>query len=356
MRRFPPAALLALLSASVAGAQDADAPFPAGMTTRKVGGLQCSVVVPADYDLAKEHSMVVILHGNGGTDTGMAGSLHHLAAEDYVVVAPKSRGTGWSDGDVEDVKAIVRELRKSLNIGAGRLHGAGFSNGGWNLANLVFDEDFRFSSACWIAAGYNGGKVPKYAKKEMGVLALAGDTDGNRPHAEKTPDLLADRVRSAECRIDAGKGHEWPSGQIPYYSWWLGVQEGRFVPGACLSFPWKESEAAALAAMGEGKAGGFAYWFSKDDGESEEAKTFQNEVLQDPLVRRFGDQIAAWKRERSEGAEDFAAEGLRETPAVVVYDRKGKVVKTLEGKISAAKLAAALRSVAPDKSLPKRRG
>ena len=30
------------------------------------------------------------------------------------------------------------------------------------------------ASACWIAAGYDGGSVPKWARKSLGVLALAG--------------------------------------------------------------------------------------------------------------------------------------------------------------------------------------
>ena len=58
------------------------------------------------------------------------------------------------------------------------------------------------------------------------------------------------------------------------------------------------------------------------------------------LVQRFGRQCVAWKRE---GA---AAE-------VIVHDATGKVVKSCPAKSPAQVLAAALRSVVPDKSVPK---
>jgi hypothetical protein len=132
------------------------------------------------------------------------------------------------------------------------------------------------------------------------------------------------------------------------------VQEGRFTPGECAAFDWIADPAAAPARMAERKTGGFAYFFSKDQASDGAAKAFQNEVLREPLVQRYGSQLVAWKLEKSEAAEAFAREGLTGTPAVVVYDAAGKAVKTLQHpKISGAALAAALRIVAPDKRPPK---
>ncbi len=345
--------VLALLAAvALPAAADGDAPFPAGESQQELHGLQWTVVMPERFDPSSEHSLVVVLHGLGGPASGMARSLAFLAPEDYVVVAPKSRGQGWEADDLERVRATLHDLVPQLHVGANRLHGIGFSNGGWNLASVVFDEELRYTSATWVAAGYQGGKPPKYAKKGMGVLALAGSLDGNRKAAEDTPRLLGEDVRSAEVRIEEGIGHEWPKGQMPYYGWWLGVQEGRFVPGVTLAFAWDEAAEAVPAPSDDGKSGSFVYWYADADTESADAKAFQNEVLQDPAVRFFGGQCRAAKRERAAHAEEFDALKLAGTPAVVVYDTKGKLKKALAGDVSAKSLAAALRSVAAVKKLP----
>jgi len=312
--------------------------------------------MPDSFDPAKERSMVVVLHGAGGTETGMAGSLAFLAAEDYVVVAPKSAGQTWEKADLDAVKRIVAMLRKSLRIGKDRLHGLGFSNGGWNLHSVAFDPDLRFTSACWVAAGYKEGKPPPHAAKGMGVLAMAGEKDPNRPFAEATVDLLEGKVRSVEFRMEPGAKHEWTPRQMPYYGWWLGVQEGRFTPGSTRSLDWLEPTGDPQGAMAAKKLGGFVYWYSsEDDGVNEKAKQFENATLQDPLVRFLGNQLVAWKQDRKDFPANFLGAGLKSTPAVVVYQPLGTVVKVLEGDIKPAALAAALRAVAKEKSPPKRK-
>ncbi len=137
--------------------------------------------------------------------------------------------------------------------------------------------------------------MPKHAKKEMLALAMAGAEDGNRDAAVKTPSLLEDKVRSAESRVQPGLGHEWPDKLIPYFTWWLGVAEGRFVPGECAAFEWKADAESAVAAAAGTKGGAFVYWYSASDATSgpagaanEKAKTLQNDVFRDPLVQRFG--------------------------------------------------------------------
>src|SRR6185503_8655770 len=128
------------LAAAPAAPEDAP-PFPAGTSSQTLEGLQCSIVMPNGFDVAKEHSLVVVLHGNGGNETGMAGGLQHLAKEDFVVCAPKSHGVGWETaGDIDAVKRITADLKKRLHVGERRLHVIGFSNGGWNLTPIAFDD------------------------------------------------------------------------------------------------------------------------------------------------------------------------------------------------------------------------
>lgn len=346
------AAACALVHSSVALTEDA-APFPPGESSHTLEGLRVMIEMPETFDPAKDRSMVLILHGAGGTESGMARTLAHLTKLDYVVVAPKSTGQTWSEPDLAAVRRIAGALRKRLRVGEKRLHGVGFSNGGWNLAPVAFDEELRFQSATWVAAGFNGGKPPRHAKKEMMVLAMAGGNDANRDAAEKTPELLDGKVKSAEVRIQPGIGHEWPSLLVPYFTWWLGVAEGRYVPGECAAFEWRSGIDDALAHAASAKTGAFAWWHSAADAGNDRAKSLQNDVFRDPLVQRFGAQLAAAKADRDAAPEPFAAAGLKATPAIVVWDAAGKVKAVLQERIDAKALAAALRSVAPDKSLPK---
>ncbi len=354
MRTFPALALLATLAAPGSAARAAEeSPFPPGTSSQRLEGLRCSLVMPAEWDPAKERSLVVVLHGAGGSETGMAGSLAFLAEREFVVLAPKSVGPTWVKNDLDAVRRIVADLRKRLRVGPERLHALGFSNGGWNLAPVAFDEDLRFTSATWVAAGFTGGSVPKHARRGMGALALAGEKDPNRDEAERTVDLLQGKVRSVMCRVQPGKAHEWPDALMPFYGWWLEVQEGRFVPGECLPFDWIEDPAKGPALSAERRTGALAYLYSKDQAADPVAKALQNEVLLDPLVQRFGRQCVAWRLERGEAADLLRDQKVAGTPAVVVFDPSGKPVKALSGKIAPPVLAAALRSVAPDKSMPK---
>ena len=347
--------LLLLLLAGPAVAEG-DLPWPKGSTSQQIEGLRVQLVIPDDYTPEKTWALVVVLHGAGGTETGMAASLQPLAKEGFVVAAPKSTDQTWAASDLEKVKAIIRKLQSELSIGEGHLHGMGFSNGGWNLAPVVFDESLPFASACWMAAGYNGGKVPKRAKKEMGCIALAGANDPNRSAAMKTVDLLRDKVRTVECLIEPDIGHEFTRTLMPYYFYWIKVMDGRYVPGEDQSFEWLADVDAAKAKMAGEKLGGFVYFWSEKDAEAEDAdgRRVQNEVFFDPLVRLFGRQIVALKLEREKHEDLFEAFRLKETPAVVVLDEDFEKDKEFQtAKIKEMSLAKAFRKYAKDKSVPK---
>ena len=80
------------------------------------------------------------------------------------------------------------------------------------------------------------------------------------------------------------------------------------------------------------------------------SKALTNSVLMDPLVRHYGKQLEALMMDVG---DESAALGVKETPAIAVLDKTGKLKKLLSGKIKARKLASALRSVAPNKRKPK---
>ncbi|MEM8882914.1 MAG: hypothetical protein AAGD14_02490 [Planctomycetota bacterium] len=127
----------------------------------------------------------------------------------------------------------------------------------------------------------------------------------------------------------------------------MGTREGRYVPGEDMNFAWGDDLGAAQAEVAARKGRGGVLLYVYD--ETDQAPHVQNEVLMDPAVRFFGGQNPAVKRKRSEVPLD-----LKETPAVVVYGKDGKIKKLLSGKaIKARSLAAALRKIAPNRRLPK---
>lgn len=335
-------------------AQDAGAPYPRGSTEQEREGLKYMLVIPDDYDPAKEWSMIAILHGNGGSHKNMARSVDPLVKKGFIVCAPKSRQLGWDAKDVADVRKIVAHLKSCLSIGENRLHGLGFSNGGWNLAGLVFDDDLHFVSGCWMAAGYDGGKVPKWAKKEFGAIALAGAQDGNAAHAKATVPKLYDKVRNVEYHIQPNLGHAWTRELEPYLFWWYLVMDGRFTPGDDMSFQWGSDIEAAKEKMAAEKLGGFVWFYSEaDDAESEEAKRVQHEVFFDPLVRKYGNQLVPLRLKREEHEDLFKSFKFKSTPAIAVLKKDFKTSKTFEGnKIKNTSLAKELRKYAKDKAFP----
>lgn len=336
--------LVLLVTAAAAFAGE----YPAGKSVQKIEGVETALLVPD----ASPASLVILLHGAGDNGPNLIDALAPWEKDGYVVCAPSATDGTWDTNDLAAAKRIALHLLKALPIDPKRVHTVGFSNGGWMLAGIAFDEELKPCSATWIAAGFNGGAVGKWAKKGLGALALAGAQDPNAPAAMKTVDLLRDKVRSVEVRLQQGLDHKWPSEHDAYLLWWMGAMEGRFVPGEDLNFAWGDDLDVALEGLKPKKKGGvIVYVWSMDDAAKPEAKELQNETLMDPLVRHYGNQLAAVKLELVDPVATKL--GVTATPALVVLDKDGAVKKLLATKITSKALASALRSVAPDAKPPK---
>ncbi len=353
MRMLAAVSGVVLLVAVSATGTSGDEVFPPGKSSHEIHGVRCTVVTPLDYDPSKEWSVVIALHEKDGSGAGLAKWLEPLSRDRFVVVCPDAaKASLWSWADIRSLPAVVNEVGARARVSKDGLHALGFAYGGAYLAALAFDEKLLFRTACWVDSGFKGGSVPKRAKS-MGALCIVGDTDTARVLAEATPRQLKGKVRSAEVRVAEGVGSTFPAGELPYYAWWLGVQEGRFTPGDTLAFDWEE-EFVDVGERGAAEAkGGFVYWYSSSDAKSDDAKALQNAALHDQRVRFFGGQLLAWKASREDHLDAFDALGLTETPAIVVYDAKGKVKKKLQGTISSKALAKALASVAANKKFPR---
>lgn len=352
MRAITPVLVLLLL-AGAAGADEL--PYPPGMSSHPIEGLQVELVLPQDLSAREPASLFIVLHGAGGTATGMAGRFRNLASDGYVVCAPKSKGQTWAKSDLDAVLRIALHLIEVLPIDKEKIHTAGFSNGGWNLHPIAFADELKPVSATWIAAGFRGGSVPKWAKGRLGALALAGAQDGNADAARATVPALMAKARSAEVRIQPNLGHKMPVDLLPYMEWWMGVMEGRFAPGDDKNFEWGDSLPDALATLkGKKRGGAFVYVYDADAKDDALTKTLQGLTFMDPRVRHYGNQLQAVKLDKAQAAEQLAPYGVKldKLPLVVVFPRTAKSKKVLAGKIKARKLVSALRKVAPDKADP----
>lgn len=342
--------ILTLLLATAATA--AEDTYPPGTSRHEIEGLHTTLVIPADYVAKREYSLLVTLHGMGGTGDQMARGFGSLSRDGFVVCAPKSRGQGWTSRDIGDVRKIVAGLRKKLSIGKGRLHANGYSNGGFNLGKLVFDKALPFTSAAYIGAGYQGEAVDPGDRTGLGVIVLLGGQDPYAEQAKQTVELLRDKVRSVECHVQPGVGHTYPPRLAAYYVRWMKAMEGRLPPGDDVALEWGSDLAAAKAEMAKAKRAGLIYVYSAADAGTDADRKLRREVLLDPLVRHFAGQLTRVKLDLKESAALVAAMRIRKTPALVLLRANGRVSKRFEAKFDVTKLASALRRVAPKRKEP----
>ena len=338
-----------LLSAALfaIAAQAQELPYKPGRSVHTIEGLKAALVVPDEISKEKPASLVVLLHGLGDSGENLIHALAGWARDGYLICAPSCTDRAWSATDIKAVLRIAQHLKKVMPIDAKKTHVLGFSNGGWNLTPLAFSDDLKPLSATYIAAGFRGGKVPRWAKKRLGVLALAGAQDANAAAAKATVTQLSGKVVVAEVRLQPDLGHKWPKQHDAYLKWWVDAREGRYEAGRDMNFEWGEDLEEAVASLKGKKRGGVLVYVY---GPGDLSKRLTNEVLMDPAVRFFGAQLATVKMEFGEEAQKL---GVKAAPALVVLKKDGTVRKLLAGKVKAKSLASALRSVAPNRRLPK---
>lgn len=355
MRTAPCLALLVLLALSASPVAADELPYPPGQSIQQLEGLKTVLILPDDLAAEKPASMVVILHGAGGTATGMAGGYVPWAKDNYVVCAPKAKDQTWEPDDLKRTLRICAHLKEVLPIDSKRVHVVGFSNGGWNLHPLAFDDELRPCSATWVAAGFRGGSVPKWAQDGLGAIALAGSEDANAAAARQTVTALDGKVRSVEVQIQQGLGHRYPRELNDYHKWWMDVQDGRIVPGVDRSLVWTEDLEAGIASQAAAKKrGGVLLWlYTQDDATSEVARHIQQRVFFDREIRFLGKQVACVKVDVTEDRALLERFRVKTVPALVVIDKKGKAKKVYEGDFKVSKLARTLRGIAPNRRMPK---
>lgn len=100
------------------------------------------VFVPESYRASAPHSMLLVLHGAGGSGEAALRVWQQVAIDqDLILVAPTESGANFGYAFVErerqNILAVLRWARRQLNIDENRIHLTGISRGGhacWDLA------------------------------------------------------------------------------------------------------------------------------------------------------------------------------------------------------------------------------
>ena len=283
---------------------------------------------------------MILLHGARARGANLATFFRYWPRLNYVVCAPQASGPVWRPPDLQRVRRIVKSLCTRLPINPDRVHVAGFSNGASNLHAVAFADDVKARSGTWVGGGFSGTAVPGWAQTRFGALFMVGETDFALERVRRSPAALRGRVRSVELHIEPDIGHTWPTSQIEYHLWWMGVQEGRFKPGDDMNFDWDDDLAEALAAVKRKEVpGAFLYVYDAvDDKSSAAAKALQNGAFMDAQVRRAGRRLRAVMLDRRSEAARRAGYGKLQTPAVIVFGADGRARAQFAGTISVEQL------------------
>lgn len=337
-----------LVVAEGLSADEGAAPIPTGRSTQRLEGLKTVLIVPETRPADRPLSLVVVLHPAAGPASNMADAFEAWPAHGYVVCAPQAKDLTWEVGDLDALTRLIPSLVEALSIDPARIHLVGYSNGGTHLDRVAFDDAVKPCSATWVAATYTGNRVPRWAREGLGALALLGANDDQLRQLQAGMARLEGKVRSVECRVAPGVGHRFPYDERPYLLWWMGVQEKRFAKGNDLSLPWTEDLDTALASQAGEKKGGVLLWVYGDaDAENEDAYALQAEVFLNADVRFLAEQLACVKLDVAQHEKVLEAYEVVASPALVVLDTKGAVVKTFTSSFSPRKVASALKKIVP---------
>lgn len=342
--------VFAVLLLSPAPTRAEGEPYAKGRSIRMIEGLKTTLIVPDGLEAEKKGSLLIALHSAGEKGSGLADRLAGWAEDGYVVCAPTATQVSWEVPDLKLVKRIAQHLLEVLPLDPGKIHVLGYSNGGLAMGLLAFDDDLRPCTATWVASGYIGAQVPKWAKKGLSAIALVGSDDPERRTARRTVPGLRGKVRRVEVREQEGLDHRFPTKLLPYLRWWMAIGEGRFTAGEDMSFAWTADLEKAKASQADLRRGGVMLWLYRDDATDDaNHRALQHDVFFDPQVRFLGGQLPCVRLEAAGHEALLEAHKIEELPAILVFDKKGAVKAVHQGEITARRLAKSLKAVVPKK-------
>ncbi len=117
------------------------------------------------FDVNKAYKLLLVFHGSRQDATYMRDiSNFENTSKDYIVVYPQSQVEEWNEGcdcnkphrlginDLGFVEALVADVKSKYNIIENELYGAGFSQGGLFVQNLMCNSSLKFTALASVAS------------------------------------------------------------------------------------------------------------------------------------------------------------------------------------------------------------
>ena len=157
------------------------------------------IFVPAVYDKAKAHPLIIALHGMGGDENsyfdGYANGAFKVEAEKrgYIVACPKGRqpASMYRGPAEQDVMDVLAEVRRVYNVDSDRVYLTGHSMGGFGTWAIAMHHPEVFAALAPVAGGGNPLDLSKII--QIPELVVHGDAD------------MTVRVESSRTMVEAAK-------------------------------------------------------------------------------------------------------------------------------------------------------
>lgn len=233
MKHFRPAWTLGILITVVAGSALTPASGASIARTIASGGRQRTFVlhVPPSLRTDVPSALVFVLHGGGGTGTGIERITGFSAVADrarFLAVYPDAVDRNWNDGrgapqirsqhdaidDVGFISALITQLSQEYRIDPRRVFASGISNGGFMSQLLAARLSDRLAAIAAVSAGMGPAVAASLRPaRPVSVLVINGTADplvpfgggpvaGSRGETISTGGIIRKWVEANRCSVD----------------------------------------------------------------------------------------------------------------------------------------------------------
>ena len=165
--------------------------------TIDVGGQSRSYILHLPQSHPHPCALVIVFHGGGGRAVGMRAitSMNVVSNQNgFAVAYPQGLNGTWNSGgsdlglrpprdDVAFARALIKDIKRQVQIDEKQVFVCGFSNGGSLSALLTLVAPDLISAAAMVGSGYNPTQLKEHQNpKPIPVLFIEGTDDPCHPY------------------------------------------------------------------------------------------------------------------------------------------------------------------------------
>jgi len=183
--------------------------------------MKVAMQAPSKLPEQKTLGLIILHHGMNGNEMNYYGGAVDCAkrlglTDQYVIVAGKSRGPGWTPQDDEYELRLIAWFKETYPIDPRRVYIWGSSNGGAHVGRFGWQHQELFAAVCGYCGSYNFQQPPENMKKLPPPPAVAegktewyfvhGGNDGPEKSGNAAKELHSKGYRVIFRKLD-GYGH-----------------------------------------------------------------------------------------------------------------------------------------------------